>query len=50
MSSNKPSFRTAENMVTEVICNMVTSKPQASQTKKDKLISNESNMGMALNK
>ena len=29
---------------------MVKDKPQASQTKKDKYISNESNKGMALNK
>ena len=37
-------------MVKEVISSMETDKPQASQTKKDKFISNESNKGVALNK
>ena len=50
MSSNNPLVPTTENMVKEVIINMETDKPQASQTKKDKYISNESNKGMALNK
>ena len=50
MSSNKPLVPTTENMLKEAISNMETDKPQASQTKKDKSISNESNKGMALNK
>ena len=37
-------------MVKEVISNMETDKPQESQTRRDKSISNESNKGMALNK
>ena len=41
---------TTEKMVKEVISNMETDKTQASQTKKDKSISNESNKGMALKK
>ena len=36
-------------MAKEVICNMDTDKPQASQTKKYKSISNEANRGTALN-
>ena len=39
-----------ENMVKEVINNMETEKPQASQTKTYKYISNESNKVMALDK
>ena len=41
---------TTEKMVKEVINNMETEKPQESQTKKDKYISNEPKKGMALNK
>ena len=37
-------------MVKEVISNMETEKPQASQTKNKKSMSNESNKGMELNK
>ena len=50
MSSNKTLVPTTENMVNEVINNMETDKPQESQTKKDKSISNESNKGTALDK
>ena len=46
MSSNKPLVPTTENMVKEVINNTETDKPQASQTKIDKSISNESNKDM----
>ena len=37
-------------MAKEVISNVETDKPQASQTKKDKYISNESNKCILLNK
>ena len=37
-------------MIKEVISNMETDKPQASQTKNKKSIRNESNNGMPLNK
>ena len=50
MYSNKPLVPTTEEMVKEVISNMKTDKPQASQTKNKKSISNESNRGMGLNK
>ena len=50
MYFNKSLVPTTENMSKEVISNTETDKPQASQTKKDKYISNESNKGMALNK
>ena len=50
MYSNKPLVPTTEKMVKEVINNMETDKPKASQTKKDKSISNESNKFMALDK
>ena len=47
--SNKPLVPTTEDIVKEVISNMETDKPQASQTKKN-YISNESNKVIALNK
>ena len=50
MSSNKPLVPTTEYMVKEVISNMKTDKPKASQTKNKNSMSNESNKGMALNK
>ena len=50
MSSNKPLFHTTEYMIKEVLSNMETDKPQASQTKNKKSIRNEPNKGMALNK
>ena len=50
MPSNNPFVPTTEKMVKEVIKNMGKDKPQASQTKKDKYISNESNKGMTFNK
>ena len=50
MSSNFPLIPTTEDMVKEVIGNLETDKPQESQTKKDKSISNESNKGTSLNK
>ena len=50
MSSNKPLVPTTEDIVKEVISNMETDKPQASQTKKNNYISNESNKVIALNK
>ena len=50
MSSNKPLVPTTEKMVKEVINNTETNKPQASQTKKDKYIRNESNKVMELDK
>ena len=50
MSSNKPLVPTTENMIKEVISNTETDKPQASQTEKDKYISNESDKGIKLNK
>ena len=40
MSSNKPLVPTTEKMVKEMIINMETDKPQASQTRKDKSIRN----------
>ena len=41
MSSNKPLVTTTEKIVKEVISNMEIEKPQVSQTKKYKSISNE---------
>ena len=50
MSSNNPLVTTTEKMVKEVINNMETDKPQASQTTKYKPISNESNKDISSNK
>ena len=50
MSSNKPLVPTTEEMVKEVVSNMETDKPRASQTKNKNSISNASNKFMALNK
>ena len=50
MSSNNPLVPTTEETVKEVMGNLKTYKPQASQTKNKKPIRNESNKDMALNK
>ena len=50
MYPNNPLVPTTEDTVKEVIGYLKTDKPQASQTKNEKSISNESNKGMALNK
>ena len=50
MSYNKPLVPTTEKMFKEVINNMETDKPQASQSKKYKSRSNESNKVMELDK
>ena len=50
MSSNNQLVPKTEDMVKEVIINIKTDKPQASKTKKDRYIRNESSKGMALNK
>ena len=50
MSSNWPLVPTIDRMVKEVIDNIETDKPQASESKKDKSIINESKNSMALDK
>ena len=50
MSSNNPLVPTTEETTKEVISNLETYKPQASQTKNKNPIRNESNKGMTLNK
>ena len=50
MSSNNPLVPTIEYMVKEVISNLETEKPQASQTKNKMTINNESDKDMAFNK
>ena len=50
MFSNNPLVPITEKIVKEVINNMETDKPQASQTKQKIYISNESNKGVSFNK
>ena len=50
MSSNNPLVPTTEKTVKEIVGNLKTDKPQASQTKNKKPIINESNKCMTLNK
>ena len=50
MSSNNPLIPTTEDTVKDVIGNLKTDKQEASKTKNEKPISNDSDKYMALNK